>query len=60
LVAGAAGAGVLIGAAPLGVLEVVGSGGVSSVFLQPPNAANAAKTTVVANIVLRINIDSPL
>jgi hypothetical protein len=50
------GAGVLIGAALLGVLEVAGVAGVSSFFLQP---ARAASTTAVANMVFRINIDPP-
>jgi hypothetical protein len=53
---GEAGAGVLIGAASLGALEVAGVAGASSVFLQP---ARAASTTAVANIVLRINIGPP-
>jgi hypothetical protein len=53
---GDAGAGVLIGAASVGALEVDGVGGVS-VFLHP---ASAAKTTAVANTVLRINIGPPL
>lgn len=51
------GAGVLKGAAPLGALEAGGVAGISSFFLQPARAAN---TTAVANIVLRINIGSPL
>jgi hypothetical protein len=54
---GEAGAGVLTGAASLGVLEVGGVTGISSFFLQP---ASVASTTAVANIVFRINIDSPL
>jgi proteasome assembly chaperone (PAC2) family protein len=53
---GEAGAGVLIGAASLGALDVAGVAGVSPGFLQPARAAN---TTTVANIVLRINIGPP-
>ena len=56
---GEAGAGVLIGAASLGALEVVDGvlAAESSFFLQP---ARAASTTAVANTVLRINMFPPV